>query len=67
MVGSIEYVRLCRLRAAEMRALASTIEDEGARRGVLNAALGYDAIAAQAEAHLRVATQIRALPTTEPT
>jgi len=65
MIGTIEYARLCRLRAAEMRVLASTIDDEAARRGVLNAALGYDAIAAQAEAHLRVARMVRALPTTE--
>lgn len=66
MVGTIEHVRLCRLRAAEMRALASTIEDESARRGVLNAARSYDAIAADAEARLNFERLIRDLPTTEP-
>ena len=49
-----------------MRALAGTIEDESARRGVLNAARSYDAIAADAEGRLNVDTLIRDLPTTEP-
>ena len=66
MIGTIEHVRLCRLRAAEMRLLASTIEDESARRGVLNAASSYDAIAADAEARLKLDTLIGAVPTTEP-
>jgi hypothetical protein len=64
MVLTVEDVRLWRLRAEELRVLASTIEDASARLGVLNAARNYDAIAASAEVKSRKVVSER--PTTQP-
>lgn len=61
-VAMVENIRLWRLRAEELRLLASTIEDAPARLGVLNAARSYDAIAAKAEASLRSDTVVGELP-----
>jgi hypothetical protein len=47
-----EHIRVWRLRAAELRVLAGTLEDASARLGVLHAARNYDAMAAEAEAGL---------------
>jgi hypothetical protein len=66
MVGTAEHIRLWRLQAEQLRVLATTIEDASARLGVLNAARSYDAIAANAEAHLKSETLVRELPTTQP-
>jgi hypothetical protein len=66
MVGTDENIRLWRLRAEELRMLASTMEDASARLGVLNAANNYDAIAANAEASLKSNGVVRELLTTQP-
>ncbi len=66
MVGTAEDIRVWRLRAEELRVLASTIEDASARLGVLKAALSYEAIAANAEARLKSDTAVRELSTIQP-
>ena len=66
MVVTVEDIRILRLRAAELRVLASTIEDASARLGVLNAARNYDAIAANAEMCLKSNNEARELPITQP-
>lgn len=66
MVGTVEDIRVWRLRAEELRMLASTMEDASARLGVLGAARSYDAMAADAEARLRSDTAVREPPTIQP-
>jgi hypothetical protein len=53
MVGTVEDIRVWRLRAEELRVLADTMEDAAARLGVLHAARNYEQMAANAEARLK--------------
>jgi hypothetical protein len=62
-MAGVELIRLWRLRAAELRLLAGTLEDASARLGVLHAARNYDAMAVEAEAGLMLDT-IQRRPTT---
>jgi hypothetical protein len=62
MVGTVENIRLWRLRAAELRAFADTLDDASGRLGVLCAARSYDAIANDAEARLKSESVVVELP-----
>jgi hypothetical protein len=50
-------IRDWRMRAEELRVVAENMEDPVARRGMLNAAATYQAMADEAEAAARAATR----------
>ena len=66
MIATVENIRLWRLRAEQLRLLAGTVDDPSARLGVLKAADSYDAIAASAEARVKVGAVVIDLPTILP-
>jgi hypothetical protein len=66
MVGTVEDIRVWRLRAEELRVLAGTMEDAAARLGVLHAARNYDQMAANAEGRLKSDPVVLELPTLLP-